>query len=77
MDRRDFKRCLGAAASMLLPAAKVVDAPKVVMDPLIATLQWESRGGMRVNFKVMAILVPMLSKDRQSIDYHFISSKEA
>lgn len=53
MNRRDFfKRCLGAAASMLLPAAKVVDAPKVVMDHLIATLRWESLGGMRVNFMI-------------------------
>ena len=30
----------------------------------ITTVQWESMGGMRVNFKVMAILVPQIRADQ-------------
>ena len=29
----------------------------------ITTVQWESSGGMRINFKVMAIQVPQLFTD--------------
>lgn len=32
----------------------------------ITTLQWESHGGMQVNFKVMCILVPQLRTDQNS-----------
>jgi len=32
----------------------------------ITTVQWESQGGMRLNFKVMAIQVPQLRADYSS-----------
>jgi len=32
----------------------------------ITTVQWESKGGMQLNFKVMAILVPQLRADQNS-----------
>lgn len=39
------------------------DVARAVNGMDITTLQWESVGGMRVNFKVMAILVPQLRAD--------------
>jgi hypothetical protein len=29
----------------------------------VTTVQWETHGGMRLNFKVMAIMVPQLRSD--------------
>jgi len=40
------------------------DVVREVVGMDITTLQWESKGGMQVNFKVMAILVPQLRADQ-------------
>lgn len=39
------------------------DVARMVVGMDITTLQWETSGGMLLNFKVMAILVPHLRKD--------------
>jgi uncharacterized linocin/CFP29 family protein len=39
------------------------DVVRLVVGMDITTLQWETLGGMRLNFKVMAILVPQLRAD--------------
>jgi len=39
------------------------DVMRLVMGMDITTLQWETHGGMRLNFKVMAIMVPQLRAD--------------
>lgn len=40
------------------------DVARVVVGMDITTLQWETHGGMLLNFKVMAILVPQLRVDQ-------------
>lgn len=40
------------------------DVAREVIGMDITTLQWETEGGMRLNFKVMAILVPHLRADQ-------------
>jgi len=39
------------------------DVIREVVGMDITTVQWEEEGGMRLNFKVMAILVPQLRAD--------------
>jgi uncharacterized linocin/CFP29 family protein len=39
------------------------DVVRLVMGMDITTVQWESQGGMQLNFKVMAIMVPQLRHD--------------
>jgi len=39
------------------------DVIRLVMGMDITTVQWETLGGMRLNFKVMAIMVPQLRSD--------------
>lgn len=39
------------------------DVIRMVMGMDITTVQWETHGGMRLNFKVMAIMVPQLRAD--------------
>lgn len=39
------------------------DVARAVVGMDIITVQWESHGGMQINFKVMAILVPQLRAD--------------
>ena len=39
------------------------DVARAVVGMDITTVQWESKGGMQVNFKVMGILVPQLRED--------------
>ena len=39
------------------------DVARIVNGMDITTVQWESHGGMQLNFKVMAILVPQLRDD--------------
>ena len=41
----------------------VPETARAVTGMDITTVQWESQGGMRVNFKVMAIMVPQLRSD--------------
>jgi len=42
------------------------DVVREVIGMDITTLQWETQGGMQLNFKVMAILVPQLRCDQNS-----------
>lgn len=42
------------------------DVVRAVVGMDITTVQWETHGGMRLNFKVMAILVPQLRLDANS-----------
>lgn len=43
-----------------------VDVVRAVVGMEIMTIQWESHGGLRVNFKVMAIIVPQFRADQSS-----------
>lgn len=47
----------------LLLVQKSSDVARMVVGMDITTVQWESHGGMQLNFKVMAILVPQLRSD--------------
>ena len=42
------------------------DVVRQVVGMDITTLQWESKGGMQINFKVIAILVPQIRADQNS-----------
>jgi len=42
------------------------DVVREVVGMDITTVQWETKGGMQLNFKVMAILVPQLRADQNS-----------
>jgi uncharacterized linocin/CFP29 family protein len=42
------------------------DTVREVIGMDISTVQWESKGGMQVNFKVMAIMVPQVRCDQDS-----------
>lgn len=42
---------------------KSTDTVRAVLGMDLTTVQWESKGGMQVNFKVMAIMVPQLRAD--------------
>jgi len=50
----------------LLLIQKTTDVARAVIGMDIKTVQWESKGGMQLNFKVMAILVPQLRADHNS-----------
>jgi hypothetical protein len=39
------------------------EVARAVVGMDITTVQWESKGGMQINFKVMAIMVPQLRAD--------------
>lgn len=47
----------------LLLVQQTSDVIREVIGMDVTTVQWESHGGMRLNFKVMAILVPQLRAD--------------
>ena len=40
------------------------DVARMVIGMDITTLQWETKGGMQLNFKVMAIMVPQIREDQ-------------
>ena len=42
---------------------QTADVARIVVGMDITTMQWETHGGMQLNFKVMAILVPQLRSD--------------
>ncbi len=48
---------------VLLLVQQTSDVVRIVMGMDITTVQWETHGGMRINFKVMAIMVPQLRAD--------------
>lgn len=47
----------------LILVQQTSDVIRLVMGMDITTVQWETQGGMRLNFKVMAIMVPQLRAD--------------
>lgn len=47
----------------LLLVQQTADVARLVVGMDITTVQWESHGGMQLNFKVMAIMVPQLRSD--------------
>jgi uncharacterized linocin/CFP29 family protein len=47
----------------LVMVQQTSDVVQLVMGMDITTVQWESLGGMQLNFKVMAIMVPLLRHD--------------
>lgn len=47
----------------LLVVSMTPEVARAVNGMDLTTVQWESQGGMRVNFKVMAIMVPQLRAD--------------
>ena len=47
----------------LLLVQQTQSVARIVVGMDITTLQWESHGGMQLNFKVMAIMVPQLRAD--------------
>jgi hypothetical protein len=47
----------------MLLVQKSTDVVREVIGMDITTVQWESNGGMKLNFKVMAIMVPQLRSD--------------
>ena len=52
--------------SQLILVQQTSDVARTVVGMDITTVQWESHGGMQLNFKVMAILVPQLRSDYSS-----------
>ena len=50
-------------ANTLLLVQKSADVARQVIGMDITTVQWETKGGMELNFKVMGILVPQLRAD--------------
>lgn len=47
----------------LILVQQTTDVVRLVIGMDITTVQWETQGGMRLNFKVMAIMVPQLRAD--------------
>jgi len=47
----------------LMLVQQTPDVARIVIGMDITTLQWETQGGMQLNFKVMAIMVPQLRSD--------------
>lgn len=59
----DVKPADFLTGTTLLLVQQTSDVARVVVGMDITTLQWESHGGMQLNFKVMAIIVPQLRQD--------------
>lgn len=53
---------LGTGFDMIL-VQQTSDVIRLVVGMDVTTVQWETHGGMRLNFKVMAIMVPQLRSD--------------
>lgn len=59
----DVKPCDFLTGTTLLLVQQSADVARMVIGMDITTVQWESQGGMQLNFKVMAIMVPQLRSD--------------
>lgn len=53
---------LGSGFTLIL-VQQTTDVARLVMGMDITTVQWETHGGMRLHFKVMAIMVPQVRAD--------------
>jgi uncharacterized linocin/CFP29 family protein len=47
----------------LLLVQQTADVARIVLGMDLTTVQWETQGGMQLNFKVMAIMVPQIRSD--------------
>jgi len=54
---------LSPTAFILILVQQTADVARLVMGMDITTVQWETHGGMRLHFKVMAIMVPQVRAD--------------
>jgi hypothetical protein len=61
--RLDYFTPTSPSAYALILVQMTADVARAINGMDITTIQWESQGGMRVNFKVMAIQVPQLRAD--------------
>ena len=55
------------SGNALVLAQRSPDVAQAVVGMDVTTIQWPSKGGMELNFKVMAIMVPLLRSDINSI----------
>ena len=60
MDVRRLDRWTPSSSFQLLLVQMTADVARAVIGMNITTVQWDSTGGLRKNFKVMGILVPQL-----------------
>jgi hypothetical protein len=60
---RDVRGLDGLTGYQMILVQMTSDVIRMVMGMDITTVQWETIGGMRLNFKVMAIMVPQLRAD--------------
>jgi uncharacterized linocin/CFP29 family protein len=60
------QRLDGAGSGEVVLVQMTRDVVDMVVGLLPTTVQWEVQGGMRVNFKVMAIMVPRMKSDAAS-----------
>jgi hypothetical protein len=59
----DFLQFLPGTPYTMLLVQFTPDVVRVVIGLDITTMQWETHGGMQMNFKVMCIMVPQLRAD--------------
>jgi uncharacterized linocin/CFP29 family protein len=74
---QDVRQADYLSGTTMLLVQMTSDVVRVVVGMDITTVQWESHGGMQLNFKVMAIIVPQLRMDftnQTGIVYGNISS---
>lgn len=62
-DVRTLDFLSGANAKDIILVQMTSDVIRIVNGMDITTVQWETQGGMQINFKVMAIMVPQLRAD--------------
>lgn len=60
---RDVRTLDHLSGEQLVLVQQTSDVIRMVIGMDITTVQWETHGGMRLNFKVMAILVPQIRSD--------------
>jgi len=60
---QDVRQADYLTGTTLMLVQMTSDVCRMVVGMDITTLQWESQGGMQLNFKVMAIVVPQLRAD--------------
>lgn len=60
---RDIRTLDHLTGQQMILVQQTSDVIRLVMGMDITTIQWETHGGMRLNFKVMAIMVPQLRAD--------------
>jgi len=59
----DVRQADYLSGTQLVLVQQTADVARTVVGMDITTLQWQSHGGMQLNFKVMAIIVPQLRGD--------------